>query len=527
MSYDWSGTVIGPIDNWPTSLVITLGNILHSSFPMFLFWGDDLLCFYNDAYRPSLGIDGKHPAIGRKGSDIWPEIWDFIGPIISQVMTTGKAVWFEDQLLPIYRNGNLEEVYWTFSYSPAFGDDYIICGVLVTCMETTQAVLGRQHIAEIVEQRTVELKNAQYSLLQANHYLQNIINLFQEPLQVLEPIVENGEIIDFCFKITNNAYSAYANVTPADLQNKKVSEFFPGYFQTSSFVKVAEVFTSGVANTWDLHYNVDGLDLHNRMSATKLDTEVVVHFTDFTEVKRLQQELESKITELERSNQHLEEFVHAASHDLKEPIRKILVFNTVLKKQLTNRLQESELATFERIEKASHRMESLINDLLLFSHVSQVPHEKEDIDLNETIKQVMEDLDLDIQQKQVIIKTNTLPVVKGYRRQLQQLFQNLISNSIKYGHSERQVEIVITAGPGNDTGQKLHLIEIADNGIGFEQHYADKIFQMFTRLHGKSEYSGSGVGLAIVKKVIENHKGAIIAESKPGHGSTFKVMLPA
>jgi light-regulated signal transduction histidine kinase (bacteriophytochrome) len=375
-------------------------------------------------------------------------------------------------------------------------------------------------------QRTKELESAKKSLLQANQYLQNIINLFQEPLQVLEPVLENGEIVDFRFKITNNAYAAYANAIPEDLENKNVSQFFPGYFHTSSFIKVAEVFNSGVANTWDIHYDQDGLDLHNRMSATKLRNEVVVHFTDFTEVKHLQQQLERKIEELERSNQRLEEFVHAASHDLKEPIRKIKVFTTVLKNQIADRLKENELQTFERIEKASHRMELLIEDVLRYSHVSQQPAEKEDVDINEVIKQVQEDLDLDIRQKQAVIKTGALPVVKGYKRQLNQLFQNLISNAIKYRHEDRPIEIEITAGQSNEPGGIFHLIQITDNGIGFEQQYADKIFQMFTRLHGKSEYSGSGVGLSIVKKVIENHNGIIRAESTPGQGSTFKVLIP-
>lgn len=493
---------------------------------MFLFWGEDLICFYNDAYRPSLGTDGKHPAIGKKGNAVWPEIWEHIGPMIEQVMTTGKPVWFEDQLLPIYRNGHMEEVYWTFSYGPAYGDDSKICGVLVTCMETTQAVLSRKKISETVALRTAELESAQDSLIRANRYLQNIINLFQEPLQVLEPLLEHNKVIDFRYKITNNAYSAYANTTPEDLQGKKVSEYFPGYFNTSSFVNIAEAFMSGKANTWDIHYDQDGLDLHNRMSATKLDNEAVVHFTDLTEVTHLQQELERKIAELERSNEHLEEFVHAASHDLKEPIRKIQVFNTLLKEQLKGRLRENEIKTFERIEKASHRMVLLIEDLLLYSHVSQVPHEKDNVDLNETLRQVLEDLDLDIQQKQATIKIATLPVVKGYKRQLQQLFQNLVSNAIKYSKEDRPVEIIIKAAVHNDSGTEYDLIQIADNGIGFEQQYADKIFQMFTRLHGRSEYSGSGVGLSIVKKIVENHKGRISAESIPGEGSTFSMLLP-
>lgn len=142
LNYDWSRTCIGAISTWPESLKVTLSNILHSAFPMFLFWGDDFLCFYNEAFRPSLGVNGKHPAIGKKAIVVWGEIWHFIGPLIQKVFVTAIPVKFEDQLVPFFRNGKVEDIYWTFCYSPAFGEDNKICGVLVTCMETTKTVLA-------------------------------------------------------------------------------------------------------------------------------------------------------------------------------------------------------------------------------------------------------------------------------------------------------------------------------------------------------------------------------------------------
>ncbi|WP_243416357.1 PAS domain-containing protein [Flavobacterium sp. HTF] len=138
---DWDQTLIGPVDKWPQSLRTTLGILLNSKFPMFLFWGEELICFYNDAYRPSLGNDGKHPSIlGQKGEEGWPEIWDFIKPLIDQVLIEGEATWHEDQFLPIYRNGKIEDVYWTFSYSPVNDESGQTAGVLVICNETTGKV---------------------------------------------------------------------------------------------------------------------------------------------------------------------------------------------------------------------------------------------------------------------------------------------------------------------------------------------------------------------------------------------------
>src|SRR5689334_2290583 len=115
-NYDWAATSLGPPGQWPQSLRTTLGILLQSKFPMFLFWGSQSICFYNDSYRPSLGNDGKHPyALGKPGAEIWPEIWKDIEPQIRSILEGGEATWHEDQLLPIYRNGRLEDVYWTYS----------------------------------------------------------------------------------------------------------------------------------------------------------------------------------------------------------------------------------------------------------------------------------------------------------------------------------------------------------------------------------------------------------------------------
>jgi PAS domain S-box-containing protein len=230
--------------------------------------------------------------------------------------------------------------------------------------------------------------------------------------------------------------------------------------------------------------------------------------------------------ELQRSNQNLEEFAHAASHDLKEPVRKIHFFTNQLKDLLSKHLNEAEARSFGRIENATRRMGNLIDDLLLYSHVSQRPHEKESVDLNEKVLRVLDDLELDISEKRAQVSVGALPVVAGYRRQLQQLFQNLVSNALKYSKAGVPPEIAISAEQSERDGHDYHLIKVSDNGIGIAAEYADKIFQMFTRLHGKNEYSGTGVGLSIVKKVVENHQGFVGVSSKPGVGSVFEIYLP-
>ncbi len=159
-SIDWYDSLLGPVSNWPQSLRTTLSIILNSRFPMFLFWGPEHICFYNDAYRPSLGNSGKHPsAMGQRGEIVWPEIWPVIKPLIDAVLANGDATWSEDQLIPIYRNGRLEDVYWTFSYSPVNDESDKPAGVFVTCTETTEKVQTLQTLNE--SKRRLERSEAQ------------------------------------------------------------------------------------------------------------------------------------------------------------------------------------------------------------------------------------------------------------------------------------------------------------------------------------------------------------------------------
>jgi PAS domain S-box-containing protein len=242
-------------------------------------------------------------------------------------------------------------------------------------------------------------------------------------------------------------------------------------------------------------------------------------------------------TELQRSNANLEEFAYAASHDLKEPMRKIQMFSDRLKDRLQEMLSPEDKNYFDRILNAAQRMNTLIDDLLMYSHVSRGAATAEVIDLNQKVRLVLEDLELEVEEKQARITVDPLPSIEGHRRQLQQLFQNLIGNAIKYARQDQPPKVHITAKivQGADymqhvapekRDQSFHLIEVADNGIGFKQEDAERIFKVFTRLHGNTQYKGTGVGLSIARKVVENHGGYIWAEGKPGEGSTFKVLLP-
>ncbi|WP_183559142.1 PAS domain-containing protein [Mucilaginibacter sp. SP1R1] len=151
--HDWSETSLGSPDQWPVSLRTTIGIVLNTKFPMFMYWGPDLVCFYNDAYRPSLGINGKHPTLlGAPAKIFWAEIWRILKPLIDQVLSGGGATWSEDQLIPFYRNGAIEDIYWTFSYSPVIDETGAPAGIIVACSETTEKVQTLNKIKESKEE---------------------------------------------------------------------------------------------------------------------------------------------------------------------------------------------------------------------------------------------------------------------------------------------------------------------------------------------------------------------------------------
>ncbi len=387
---------------------------------------------------------------------------------------------------------------------------------------------------DITETKTYELEG-----MLAAERLKAVFNASQSGMFIFAPVLStDGAVIDFRFVITNPAFAAYVGQTPSALQGELGSTWFPGYLTNGVFDMYRTTYLTGETSRKDIHYNVDEHDLYLDLLSTKVGDEVLITFNDYTAVKSSQVQLESLVQELKRSNSYLEEFAHAASHDLKEPIRKIETFSGILQTSLMERLTPDEARLFERMSAASVRMKQLVNDLLDYSYVSTTtPLQMEPVDLDERLKLVLVDLEVQVEETAAIINIDPLPTVTGYRRQLQQLFQNLLSNALKYRKvgSPPHIQIRCSIVTGNEAGKAVpeagadkayYCIEVRDNGIGFEQQYADRIFNMFQRLHGKQEYAGTGVGLSIARKVVENHNGVIWAESTQGEGSSFFVLLP-
>ena len=250
---------------------------------------------------------------------------------------------------------------------------------------------------------------------------------------------------------------------------------------------------------------------------------------DITERKLAERELQTKAKELARSNAELEQFAYVASHDLQEPLRKIQAFGDRLKNKCGESLAEDGRDYLARMQNAASRMQTLIHDLLALSRVATHPHPFEAVDLSAIVWDVLSDLESRIEQLGGRVEIGALPVVMADRSQMTHLLQNLIGNALKFHKPGYRPVVHVDAetipGAGLHTAPQCRLT-VEDNGIGFDEKYKERIFQVFQRLHGRNEYEGSGIGLAICRKIAERHGGSITAESSPGAGARFIVTLP-
>jgi PAS domain S-box-containing protein len=261
----------------------------------------------------------------------------------------------------------------------------------------------------------------------------------------------------------------------------------------------------------------------------------VVIFKDITDRKRTEETLARKAAELTRSNAELEQFAYVASHDLQEPLRKIQAFGDRLKTKVVAAQLDEGRDYLERMQNAAARMQRLINDLLTFSRVITASQPFVPMDLTVVTKEVLTDLEVRIEQTKAKIEMGPLPTIEADPLQMRQLMQNLIGNALKFQSPNAQPVIAIeakieTSPLATDTNplpeEEICELTVRDNGIGFEEQYSEKIFAMFQRLHGRSEYEGTGVGLAVCRRITDRHGGTIQAQSKPGQGATFIVRLP-
>ena len=896
-TYNWSNTPVGSIENWPQSLKTTLSIIINSKFPMFLWWGNDLIQFYNDAYRKILGVDGRHPfALGQTAEECWPEVWNSISPLINQVLHKGESVYIEDLMLQLYRNGNLEDAYWTFGYSPVKDETGNISGVIVVCTENTQKVEGYKRLKEseellsfaiestelgtwdlnpitnkftgngrlkewfglnmedeielptaanrIVEKYRQEVNAAivraitypgekyeiEYAILNPktkkerivlakgkawfnenkiayrfNGTLQDITeralarqleiereNYFKNLTDTVPSIIwttradgyctflnkkwyeytgqtveeatgfgwlnathpddmretekaflnanEKQEYFSVSYRLKNkegdyrwvmdrampkfNDLGVYEGLagTVVDIHEQKVAEkkieeselnlrntiskapvamcIFKGenhvveivndkmlefwgkaeaqvlgrpFFEGLPEVKgqgfeslLDRVFTTGetinayevpamlprnngaeltyVDFVYEAYREIDGtvsgiiavatevtqqvlarkkiekaeekvrlaiesadlgsyevdlltnrmttserfdaiwgghstyrselasyihpedLPIRNEAHRKSIETGVLEYearllrkdkssnwvrikgkliydqnhnpisligvIQDITAQKQFAEQLtklvKERTLELHRSNEDLLQFAHVASHDLKEPVRKIKIFSSMLQNDYGKLLPERGMTYLNKIHNATDRMFSMIEGVLAYSEFTSAEQKNDVISLNKIIENIESDLELLIQQQNATIIKDDLPEIEGAGVLIHQLFYNLINNALKFSKKEVPTVIEISSSfeKSEDASIQMVKIVITDNGIGIDPKLSGKIFDVFSRLNAKDDYEGTGLGLALCKKIVERHHGTIEATGVKDVKAVFSIFLP-
>jgi len=253
----------------------------------------------------------------------------------------------------------------------------------------------------------------------------------------------------------------------------------------------------------------------------------VLVFKDIAERKRVEEAITQKAAELERSNSELEQFAFVASHDLQEPLRKIQAFGDRLKTKIKGEIAAEALDYLERMQSAAARMRTLINDLLTFSRVIRKPEGFVPVELAAVTRGVLGDLEMRIEKSGAQLEVGDLPVVEADPVQMHQLLLNLLGNALKFqAPGAKPVVKIRSRAFSSLSGEQLCELSVEDNGIGFEEKYLEKIFTVFQRLHGRNEYEGTGVGLAVCRRITDRHHGTITARSQLGQGATFLVTLP-
>ncbi|QKZ14072.1 PAS domain S-box protein [Spirosoma sp. KUDC1026] len=534
-----------------------------------VFVGEELrLQFVNARMMDMLGLEG--PVIGKTFGEAIPELaqqHDMTS--LQKVYNSGVSRYLRERKYAVLRGGEIQDNYYNLMFQPLRDSAGTVYGVVNSAVDVTEQVLARQH-----------LEVAQEELLQTTQRL--IMALDAGLLGSYELNLTTGDMACTARCKANYGLLPDATLNFPDLLSMVLPEDLP---QMQEAVSEA----CETMQTYHAEYRVNWPDgsLH-WIKATGLPVQVVdgqptrmVGVTqEITAQRELQLALEQQVqrrTEelasineelatmneeltsinaefiatneklgevnrnLTRSNENLEQFAYIASHDLQEPLRKIQQFGDLLKTRYASTTGD-ELAYLERMQGAANRMSILIKDLLTFSRISTRQATTEPVALRQVVTDTLDNVSVAIEETNARIDVSELPIVPGDASQLRQLFQNLISNALKFRQTDpfgktiaphiqiqasalRIDELPGSVSPVRHTAV-YYRIDVIDNGIGFDEKYVDRIFQVFQRLHGRNEFAGTGVGLAICQKVVANHGGAITATSRPGQGATFSVYLP-
>lgn len=472
---------------------------------------------------------GRKVTIGMPIDEALPELvtQEFMG-ILDEVYTTGQSHFSNE--VPIIIRDDPEKGstrYLNFAYQPTRGEDGKVDGILLFAIDVTDQVIVRQQVEDIANLNKTITDNATTGMMimDAEHYTTYMnpaaekitgytfkqIKSKRKPLHdIVHPVHPDGSPYPIADCPTSKALVSKKRILSDDYFIRLDGTTYPVAIATTPIIRDGEMI--GIVE-----------EIRDTTHEKQTERQVLELNKDLEQRVALRtEELTAANKELGRSNKQLQDFAYVASHDLQEPLRKIAAFSNLLRDDYGSRLPEEAHRYLEGLESASARMRSLINDLLTYSRVTTQAKPFETIPLNRLVGEVLSDLQARIDETQATVDVGNLCKVYADPLQFRLLMQNLLSNALKYRRPGVRPHVEVSSI--QQTGC-CH-ISVKDNGIGFDERYLEKIFTIFQRLHGKNEYEGTGVGLAIVKKIVDRHNGTITAHSTPGEGSTFTVSIP-
>jgi PAS domain S-box-containing protein len=484
---------------------------------MVVYKGEDLVV--QVASKMALDLWGKteEEVIGRPFFDISPELQEGQEALFRQVRETGEPFIAKEFPVQYVRYGKEHFIYYDFVFQPLRNENGEITAVVSIGNDVTHSVVARKEIEESE-------------------------NRFRTLAETLPQMIWMRNM-DGKIEFGSKNWERYSGISD-------VSEAWQAMAHPEDWKAIMSVWEQSVASSTPFRYEVrlknkEGEYRWHNASGEPVRNEKgevvkwIGALTDVHEQKTFAEKLErivqERTIELQRSNEDLQQFAHVASHDLKEPVRKVITFNSRLREELGKNISERAATYLSKIEGASVRMYSMIDGVLLYSSLNALEQTKELIDLEELIENIQTDLEVLIQQKEATLQYSNLPSLEGSAILIYQLFYNLVSNSLKF--AKVGVPPVIEFSAQKSTAEELakaginnkrHYVKLLlrDNGIGFSNDEAKKIFRTFTRLHSKDKYEGTGLGLSLCRKIAERHGGAIWAEGEQGEGATFTVLLP-
>ncbi|WP_421830614.1 PAS domain-containing protein [Larkinella sp.] len=507
--------------------------VIQSPIAMAIFRGTDLIIeIANETMLKTLWKRPFSEVQGKKLLDVFPELNDQPFPaLLARVLETGQSYTEKEALAYVNTPEGMGKYYLDFEYAPLFGTDQAVSGIMVTVNDVTEKVESRISIYEAEQRSRLAVEAAEMGTYDWD--IEHGIFKYSERLVEIFGLAPNQphQHTDFS-----------GSIHPDDLPIR--AKAHEEAFKTGRLYYEARLARPDHAVHWvraigkvifdaqqkPVRLLGSAIDITQQVEARKNLEETAEELEKRVMERTL--ELQNTNAELVRTNHELEQFAYIASHDLQEPLRKIQTFTELLTDTAHN--EESSKNLLSKISSSAQRMSALIKDVLEYSRLSRTDELFIKTDLNLILANVKTDFELLIEQKKAVIIQDELPILNAIPQQLNQLFSNLIGNSLKFSEKNPEIRIsstlllpeVARTIPNLQPGRAYVKLNFKDNGIGFEQQYAEQIFTIFHRLNGRKSYSGTGIGLALCKKIVENHHGVINAESELNQGASFTIYLP-